>query len=314
MKVLVTGANGLVGNALCELLEQTGIAVLRVVRLSTKPSDIALGDVSEHTDWSRVLAPDIDVVVHLAAQVPSLNEGTEEGSDRYSQVNTRGTANLIKQCGGHGVKRFIFVSTSKVLGEGKTEPYRETDLPAPADAYASSKWEAEQLIWQIANETGIEAVVLRPPLVYGPGVKGNFLSLMQAIDKRRPLPVGGIYNQRSLLYLGNLVDAIRLCLDHPQAAGKTFMVSDGDDVSTPELVRRIAASLKRRPFLLPVPTWCIRLAGLMLRKEAAVERLVGSLCLDISSVQEVLGWTPPYTMQMGLKATAEWYRKSKAIL
>lgn len=311
MKILVTGANGLVGIALCDALDQTGVNVLRVVRVSAKPSEIALGNLNEHTNWCQVLEPDTDVVVHLAAQVPLLDGDTEGGADLYAEVNTMGTANLIRQCSLLGIKRFIFVSTAKVLGEGKSEPYLDTDLAVPEDAYAVSKWEAEKSIWQIAAETGMEAVVLRPPLVYGPRVKGNFLRLMQAIDKKRPLPVGCIQNRRSLLYLGNLVDAIRLCLNHPQAAGKTFMVSDGDDVSTPELVRRIAAALGRRPFLLPVPAWCIRLAGGMLGKQAAVDRLLGSMCLDITSVQKVLGWTPPYTMQIGLKATAEWYRKNK---
>lgn len=156
--------------------------------------------------------------------------------------------------------------------------------------------------------------MLRPPLVYGPGVKGNFLRLMQAIDKRRPLPLGGIQNQRSLIYLGNLVDVIRLCLIHPKAAGKAFLVSDGDDVSTPELVRRIAAALGRRPFLLPVPVSWMRWAGRVLGKQAAVDRLLGSLCVDITPLREELGWTPPYTMQEGLEATAQWYRKTKVVV
>lgn len=154
--------------------------------------------------------------------------------------------------------------------------------------------------------------MLRPPLVYGPGVRGNFLRLMQTIDTRRPLPLGAIHNKRSLIYLGNLVDAIHRCVTHPKAAGKTFLVSDGDDVSTPELLRRIAAALERRPFLLPVPTSWMRWAGRMLGKQAAVDRLLGSLCVDIAPLREELSWTPPYTMQEGLEATAQWYRKTKA--
>jgi len=312
MKVLVTGANGLVGSALCDVLDQLGVQVVRGVRSSTKPLEISLGDLTEHTNWGQVLTSDIDVVVHLAAHVPFLDVATEAEAAQYAEVNTKASAHLMTQCFLHGIKRFVFVSTAKVLGEGQSEPYRETNLAAPADAYAASKWEAEQLIWQMADATGIEAVVLRPPLVYGPRVKGNFFRLLQAIDKRRPLPLACIENLRSLVYLGNLVDAIRLCLTHPQAAGKTFMVTDGDDVSTPELVRRIAAALGRRPLLLPLPVWCIRWAGAILGKQAAVERLLGSLRLDISSVHQILGWTPPYTMRMGLEATAEWYRKTKA--
>lgn len=314
MKVLVTGANGLVGRALCSVLDQTEGQVVRAVRASTTPWEVPVGDLNKSTDWSEALGQNTDVVVHLAGQVSLTDGASSIPGDLYSQVNTLGTANLARQCAQNGVKRFIFVSTVKVLGEGKSEPYRDTDLAVPADAYAISKWDAEQALWQVAAETGMEFVMLRPPLVYGPGVKGNFLRLMQAIDKRRPLPLGGIQNQRSLIYLGNLVDVIRLCLIHPKAAGKAFLVSDGDDVSTPELVRRIAAALGRRPFLLPVPASWMRWAGRVLGKQAAVDRLLGSLCVDISPLREELDWTPPYSMQAGLEATAQWYRKTKVVV
>jgi len=314
VKVLVTGANGLVGRALCSVLDQTEHQVVRAVRTSTTPWEVAVGELNEDTDWNEALGQNTDVVVHLAAQVPEMDSASRSLGDRYTEVNTLGTGNLARRCAQHGVKRFIFVSTAKVLGEGKSEPYQDTDLAVPADAYAISKWDAEQALWQVAAETGMEVVVLRPPLVYGPGVKGNFLRLMQAIDKRRPLPLGGIQNQRSLIYLGNLVDVIRLCLTHPKAAGKAFLVSDGDDVSTPELVRRIAAALGRRPFLLPVPASWMRWAGRVLGKQAAFDRLLGSLCVDISPLRQELGWTPPYTMQAGLEATAQWYRKTKEVV
>lgn len=294
------------------MLDQTEHQVVRAVRTSTTPWEVTVGDLNKSTDWSEVLGQNTDVVVHLAGQVPLTDGAVGPPGDRYAEVNTLGTANLARQCAQNGVKRFIFVSTVKVLGEGKSEPYRDTDLAVPADAYAISKWEAEQALWQVAAETGMEVVVPRPPLVYGPGVKGNFLRLMQAIDKRRPLPLGAIHNRRSLVYLGNLVDAIRLCITHPQAAGKTFLVSDADDISTPELVRRIAAALGRQPFLLPIPVSWMRWAGRMLGKQAAIDRLLGSLCVDISPLREELGWTPPYTMQAGLEATAEWYRITKA--
>lgn len=313
MKVLVTGANGLVGRALCSVLDQVEHQVVRAVRTSTTPWEVPVGDLNKSTDWSEALGQNTDVVVHLAGKVPSTDGAVGLPGDRYAEVNTLGTANLARQCAQNGVKRFIFVSTVKVLGEGKSEPYRDTDLAVPADAYAISKWEAEQALWQVAAETGMQVVVLRPPLVYGPGVKGNFLRLMQAIDKRRPLPLGAIHNQRSLIYLGNLVDVIRLCLTHPNAAGKAFLVSDGDDVSTPELVRRIAAALERLPFLLPVPVSWMRWAGRVLGKQAAVDRLLGSLYVDIAPLREELGWTPPYTMQEGLEATAQWYRKTKEV-
>jgi nucleoside-diphosphate-sugar epimerase len=313
VRIFVTGANGLVGRALCSVLDQTEHQVVRAVRTSTTPWEVPVGDLNKNTDWSEALGQDTDVVVHLAAQVPLTDTAAEDQADRYTQANTLGTANLARQCAQHGVKRFIFVSTVKVLGEGKSEPYQDTDLAVPADAYAISKWDAEQALWQVAAETGMEVVMLRPPLVYGPGVKGNFLRLMQAIDKRRPLPLGAIHNQRSLIYLGNLVDAIHRCVTHPKAAGKAFLVSDGDDVSTPELVRRIAASLGRRPFLLPVPASWMQWAGRVLGKQAAVDRLLGSLCVDISPLREELDWTPPYSMQAGLEATAQWYRKTKEV-
>lgn len=314
MKVLVTGANGLVGRALCSVLDQTEHQIVQAVRISTTPWEVPVSDLNGSTDWSAALGQNTDVVVHLAAQVPEMDSASRFPGDRYAEVNTLGTANLARQCAQHEVKRFIFISTIKVLGEGKSEPYQDTDLAVPADAYAISKWHAEQALWQVAAETGMEVVMLRPPLIYGPSVKGNFLRLMQAIDKRRPLPLGAIHNQRSLIYLGNLVDVIRLCLIHPKAAGKAYLVSDGDDVSTPELVRRMAAALERRPFLLPVPVSWMRWAGRVLGKQAAVDRLLGSLCVDISPLREELGWTPPYTMQEGLEATAQWYRKTKAVV
>jgi nucleoside-diphosphate-sugar epimerase len=312
MKILVTGANGLVGRVLCSVLDQDGKQVIRTVRASPTPWEMPVGDINEKTDWLVALSQGIDVVVHLAAQTPLADSEVEAAANRYHQVNTVGTANLARQCAKHGVKRFVLISTVKVLGEGKIEPYRDDDLAVPADTYAISKWGAEQALRQIAAETGMEVVVLRPPLIYGPEVKGNFLRLMQAIKRRRPLPLGGIQNRRSLIYLGNLVDVIRVCLTHPKAAGKTFLVSDGDDVSTPELIRRVAVALGQRPFLLPVPVSWIKCVGAFLGKKAAVERLIGSLYVDIAPLQEQLGWIPPYTMQAGLETTARWYRNTRA--
>ncbi len=285
--------------------------MIRSVRASTTPWEVPVGDLNEKTDWFIALSQGIDAVVHLAGQVPLADSKGGAAANLHHEVNTAGTANLARQCAEHGVKRFVFVSTVKVLGEGKNAPYRDGDLAVPADAYAISKWEAEKALLQIATESGMEVVVLRPPLVYGPGVKDNFLRLMQAIDKRRPLPLGTIQNQRSLIYLGNLVDAIRVCLTHPKAAGKNFLVSDGDDVSTPELIRRVAAALGRRPFLLSVPVSWMKWVGALLGKKEEVDRLIGSLCVDITPIREDLGWIPPFTMQSGLEDTAEWYCNTK---
>jgi nucleoside-diphosphate-sugar epimerase len=245
-----------------------------------------------------------------------MNESSSDALAEFRHMNVAGTLNLASQAAAAGVRRFVYLSSIKVNGESTSlnRPFTSNNVPVPEDPYGISKHEAEQGLRQIEADTGMEVVILRPPLVYGPGVKGNFLRLMQAIDRRRPLPLGSIQNQRSLIYLGNLVDVIRLCLTHPKAAGKAFLVSDGDDVSTPELVRRIAAALGRRPFLLPVPVSWMRWAGRVLGKQAAVDRLLGSLCVDISPLREELGWTPPYTMQEGLEATAQWYRKTKAVV
>ncbi len=310
MNILVTGANGFVGQTLCPVLERAGFQIVRVVRISTRYEEISVGEVDGKTSWGRVLNTDIDSVIHLAAKVPLTEEETE-AADSYHRVNTLGTARLARECAARGVRRFIFVSTVKVLGERCDEPFRADDPAVPSDAYAISKWEAEQSLRQISAETGMEIVILRPPLVYGPGVRGNFLRLLQMVDRRIPLPLGAIHNRRSLIYLGNLVDIIRLCLTHPDAAGKTFMVSDGEDVSTPDLIRRIRSALEHGGFLLPVPAGWMKRAGDFLGKRPAIDRLTGSLSVDSTPVQNELGWLPPYNMRAGIALTAQWYRQHK---
>jgi nucleoside-diphosphate-sugar epimerase len=310
MKILVTGANGLVGRALCPVLEEYGHYVIRAVRTTQAPGEVLVSDLNENTQWGLALSPAADVVVHLAGRVPSSAGESEGEANLYHQINTLGTANLAHQCAQHGVKRFIYISTVKVLGEGTEQPYREDDSEKPIDDYAISKWQAEKALWKIAAQTSMEIVVLRPPLVYGPGVKGNLLRLFQAIDRRRPLPLGAIENRRSLIFIGNLVDVIRLCVSHPKAAGKTYLVSDGDDVSTPELIRRIAAALGCRPFLVAIPVAWIQWVGRVLSKSDAVDRLLGSLYIDLTTVQRELGWKPLFSMKEGLQTTAQWYCKT----
>lgn len=318
MTILITGADGFVGSALCDGLRNEALPVRSVVRRlkSWSDSDLteAIGDISGETDWSSALR-DVTQVVHLAARVHMTCDSGLEAAVEFRRINVESTATLARQAAASGVLRFVFVSSIKVNGESTSlrRPFSCNDVSAPEDPYGSSKHEAEQVLRQIATETSMEVVIIRPPLVYGPGVKGNFLRLMQTIDKRWPLPLGGIQNQRSLIYLGNLVDAIRVCLTHPKAAGETFLISDGDDLSTPELVRRIAAALGREPFLLPVPVSWMRWVGRVFGKQAAVDRLVGSLCVDSTPLSKKLGWTPPYTMQAGLEATAQWYHKNKEI-
>lgn len=264
-KILVTGANGWTGRALCTFLEQSGHTVIRAVRSSSATSDeITAGEIHGNTDWKLLLASQLDAVVHLAARVHQVKEKDEQATAQYWQVNTLGTLNLARQCAAAGVKRFVFISSVKVLGEGQKHPYQSDGPAIPVGPYAMSKWEAEQGLLEIAAQTGMQVVILRPPLVYGPGVKANFLSLMRAVDRGLPLPLGVIENRRSLIYLGNLVHAIATCIEHPAAAGKTYLVSDGEDVSTPQLVRRIAAALQRPTRLFPVsPAWLQSAARLL---------------------------------------------------
>jgi len=242
-------------------------------------------------------------VVHLAARVHMMRDGVLDPLVLYREINTEATLNLARQAADAGVKRFVFISSIKVNGEGGDAAYREIDAPVPADAYAISKWEAELGLQRIARETGLEVVILRPPLVYGPGVKANFLRLMQWAQKGWPLPLGAIRNRRSLLYLGNFVDAIRLCVEHPAAAGKTFLLDDGEAVSTPDLIRAVAHAMGRSARLLAVPVKVVELAGALSGKHAAVARLTGSLWVDSSLIRSRLNWAPPYSMEAGLAAT-----------
>lgn len=303
MRILVTGASGFVGRALCGHLATRGhVAVPAVRRGSGLAGEVVVGNIDSPTGWAAALAG-CDAVVHLAARVHVMYDRVTDSSALFRTTNTDATLNLARQAAEVGVKRFVFVSTIKVNGEGRDTAYRETDAPAPDDAYAISKWEAEQGLWKIAQETGLEVVILRPPLVYGPGVKANFRRLLDTVASGWPLPLGAIDNRRSLLYLGNFVDAIRLCIEHPAAAGQTFLIDDGQPVSTPELVRAVARALGRPARLLPVPAGVLTFVGALVGKRAAVARLAGSLWVDSSLIRERLGWTPPYSMADGLAAT-----------
>lgn len=309
-RVLVTGATGFVGSALCARLAAAGIEVVPAVRTpSGLPREAAVGNLDASTDWRPALAG-CDAVVHLAARVHVMDDMAHHPLALYRAINTDATLNLARQAVQAGVKRFVYISSIKVNGEGGDAPYRETDTPAPEDAYAISKWEAEQGLRRIAEETGLGIVVLRPPLVYGPGVRANFLRLMNTIRRGWPLPLGAIRNRRSLLYLGNFVDAIRLCVEHPAAAGQTFLLDDGEPVSTPELIRAVAHALDRPARLLAVPVKIFRFAGMLLGKRTAVARLTDSLFVDSSAIRSQLGWTPPYTMEQGLDATVAGWRRS----
>ena len=308
--VMVTGANGLIGRALCARLSHEGVALTKVVRLSTDDSEFSVGEIDENTDWSAALCRNTEVVVHLAARVPDAeNEQTSDGN-YFISTNTLGTVNLARECVRAKVKRFVFLSTAKVLGSISFGEKSGYSFKQALDNYSLSKLRAELELWNIAAETGMEVVVIRPPLVYGPGVKGNFLRLMKAVNRCYPLPFGAIENSRSMIYLENLIDAIELCLTHPAAAGATFSVSDGEDVSSAELVRRLAEALGRPPVLLNIPPECLLLIGRFLGKQGAMERMLGSQNLDISEIRANLGWYPRYSMKEGFRATASWFRSS----
>ena len=303
LQVVVTGATGFVGRALREGLVKSGHRVTPVVRNSVGlPDEVVVGDIGAATDWRAVLSG-CGGVIHLAARVHDVSARDAGDLPAYRQINTEATLNLARQAAQAGVKRFVFVSTIKVNGEESSQPYRETDVPAPADAYAISKWEAEQGLHRISMETGLEIVILRPPLVYGPGVRANFLQLMRAIERGWPLPLGAIRNRRSLLYLGNLTDALRLCLEHPDAAGRTFLLDDGRAVSTPQLIRAVAQAMGRPARLFSVPPWMLQATGRLFGRTAELNRLMGSLYVDSSAIRSQLGWLPPYPMDVGLAAT-----------
>lgn len=309
MKLLVTGANGFLGRALCAGLIKQGLTVAATVREKANIEGcipVEIGNINNATDWKFALL-DVGVVVHLAARVHVMQDKAANPLDEFRKVNVDGTLNLARQAAEAGVKRFIFVSSVKVNGEHTlfNQPFTESQSPSPQDAYGLSKLEAEQGLLLIAQKTGMEVVIIRPSLVYGAGVKANFLSMMRAVKRGIPLPLGAIHNQRSFVYVGNLVSLIMHCIDHPAAANQVFLVSDGHDLSTTELLQECAVALGVKPKLLPVPQKLIELGAAMIGKRDVAQRLCGNLQVDITKARKLLGWQPPYTVADGLSAAAE---------
>lgn len=313
MRFLITGANGFVGKPLCAELLRQGQSVRAAVRSANSPVEnvevTATGSIDGQTDWSDALRG-VDVVIHLAARVHVMKDTAGDPLAEFLRVNLYGTSNLAEQAARAGVRRFVYVSSVKVNGEqtAETRPFAESDEPDPQDPYAISKWRAEQDLLRIANETGLEVVIVRPPLVYGPGVKGNFISLLAAIDRGIPLPLAGANNVRSLVYVGNLANALIACATHPAAAGQTYLVSDVADVSTAMLVDKIARALGRNSRAFHFSPALLRTMAAVLGRAEQVDRLFGSLRVNDEKLRRELSWFPPYTLEQGLRATADWYR------
>lgn len=307
LRVLVTGAQGFVGKALAAGALSNGL----VVRVSSRQKLIAadarlehcqVGDLGPATDWFAALQG-VNTVVHCAGRAHVMTDTAVDPLTAFRTINAAGTLNLARQAVEAGVKRFVFISSVGVNGSQTAlgKPFCEADKPNPHNAYALSKWEAEQGLLRIADETGLEVVIIRPPLVYGSNAPGNFGSLMRAVRRGWPLPLGAVHNQRSLVALDNLVDFIVTCIAHPQAANQTFLVSDGQDLSTTELVRGMAQAAGVSARLLPVPVWALQAAGTLLGKGDAVQRLCGNLQVDISKARQLLGWVPPISVDEGLR-------------
>jgi nucleoside-diphosphate-sugar epimerase len=309
MKLLVTGANGMVGSSVCAELVRRGHEVRAAVRsggvVFERVEQVVIGSINCDTDWTSALR-NVDGVIHLAARVHVMRDPPTDPDAKFFEVNAAGTLALARQAAEAKVQRMIFTSSVKVNGEytlpGKT--FSEADTPNPHGGYAQSKYEAESSLRQVALATGMEVVIIRPPLVYGAGSKANFAALMRRVEQGWPLPLGALHNQRSLIGLANLVDFIITCLSHKQAANQTFLVSDGHDLSTTELIRRLALALEVPARLLPIPAWALMAGATLLGKQSIAQRVLGNLQIDISKAQRLLGWFPPVSVDESLRSAA----------
>ena len=312
MNIMVTGANGFVGRSLCDFLRRRGDRVVAAVRNSGSAPPFAS---AEYVAGNLTSLPDlqsgmrgIDCVVHLAGLAHIKRESNPDSEKAFLCSNALVTHHLATQAASAGVRRLVFLSSIKVNGEVTTDrPFRESDPPTPLDAYGRSKLAAENALRKISANTGLEVVVIRPPLIYGPGVKANFRILMHAVAKGYPLPLASVDNRRSFVSLWNLCDLISICTNHAGAAGETFLVADEDDLSTPELCRELGRLLETPARLFPVSIWLLRFAGRLLSRGDMVERLIGSLQVDWSKTTRILGWYPPLSSENGLSRTTRWY-------
>ena len=317
-RIVITGVGGFVGQPLSRYLANQGHLVTGTVRklatdntLASGVSVTETGDLESFEAWPELLVG-VDAVIHLAARVHVMGENSTAALEKYRKANVSVTENLLQASAAAGVRRFVFLSSVKAIGEGGVEAYREDTQPEPSDPYGISKLEAEQAVEAIRKETEIETVILRLPLVYGPHVRANFLRLMKLVDRGFPLPLASVRNSRSMIFIGNLVDALRICLQHEQAAGEIFMVSDGEDFSTPGLIKSIAGAMDRKPRLMACPPMFLKLAGTLFGKGQVAQRILGSLRVDSSKIRSQLDWVPPYSATEGIAETVAWYQASMA--
>lgn len=308
--ILVTGATGFVGKGLCTELAARGLP-FRAASRSQGPGCITVGELDAATDWSAALAG-VDRVVHLAARVHVMKERAADPLAEFRRTNVAGTLRLARQAAAAGVRRFVFVSSIKVNGEETQpgRPFTADDTPGPQDAYGVSKMEAEQALLELGRQSGMEVVVLRPPLVYGPGVQANFRSMLRWVRRGVPLPLGAVDNRRTLVALDNLVDLVIACVEHPGAAHQVLLAGDGEDLSTPELLRRVAAALGTQARLVPVPPVLLVTAAKLIGQGAVARRLCGSLQLDLGKTRRLLGWTPRVGIDEALRKTARDFIQS----
>jgi|LakMenE18May11ns_1017448.scaffolds.fasta_scaffold9727534_1 nucleoside-diphosphate-sugar epimerase len=315
MKICVTGASGFIGKELCVQLLKEQYNVVATVR-NTKLLSLSeqknlkireVANIDINSNWSEIFSG-INCVIHCAARVHVMKESEEDALSSYRRVNVDGTRNLAEQAFSAGVKRLIFLSSIKVNGENTNRScFKHTDIPSPTDAYSISKWEAEQALQKISKQTGLEVVIVRVPLVYGKEVKGNFLHLLNIVAKGIPLPFSKVKNQRSFLGLDNLIAFLIYCIDHPKASGQTFLLSDGEDISTRDLIKKIADNMQKPSRIFSVPIFFLRFLGKVLGKSSEMNRVIDSLQIDSSFTFKFLGWKPATSINEGLYKTVQWY-------
>ena len=315
-KVLVTGASGFVGSALCGHLIKCGYNVIGTVRKLPVLPIIGVdyqivGDLGTSTSWNDSIFSEVGIIIHCAARVHVMNEYAQNPLNEFRQINTQGTDTLARSAAKAGIRRFIFLSSIKVNGESSSlsSLIDETSPTNPKDYYGISKLEAEKSLINIADETGMETVIFRLPLVYGPGVRGNFIKLLKMVDRGVPLPFSLVNNLRSLINIDNLTDVIEVCLKDPRAVGKIYTVSDSEDVSTVQLIIKMAHALERPVRLWPCPLCLIELAGMLAGRSDEVSRILGSLRIDSKKIYSELGWAPTYTLTQGLSQISAWYHR-----